>query len=143
MITSELNDFRKQFYKIDEENALTMRPFTLHELYGFIETVRRFKASEFPRSQLYQLRQSLRDSRHTSTLEYLYFRSRLRDGKGKLLKQELEDNWQGASENGLGPWYRTDEKRYETLLWDLIEAYEFISESETESGGGDNDSSSS
>ena len=142
MITSELSEFREQFYKTDKENSLTMRPFSLHELCGFIQTVRKFKDSEFPRSQLYQLRQSLELGRHTSTLEYLYFRSRLRDRKGELLQEELESNWQGTSENGYGsgPWYQTDEKRYETLLWDLIEAYEFISKSETESGGGDDDS---
>ena len=135
MITSELSDFRKQFYKTDKENSLTMRPFTLHELSGFIQTVQKLKESDFPRSQLYQLRQSLGLGRQTSTLDYLYFRSRLRDGKGKLLQQELERNWQGASDitNGLGAWYamlqknETDKIRYETLLVDLIEAYDFIS----------------
>jgi CRISPR-associated protein Cmr2 len=137
MITSELGDFRKQFYKTNEDNVLTMRPFTLHELHGFIKTVKKFKESDFPRSQLYQLRQSLGLGRHTSTLDYLYFRSRLRDSKGKLLQQEIESNWQGVPDimNGLGPWYatlkenETDKKRYETLILDLIEAYEFISES--------------
>ena len=137
MITSELNDFRKQFYKTDKENSLTMRPFTLHELSGFIQTVQRLKESDFPRSQLYQLRQSLGLGRQTSTLDYLYFRSRLRNGKGKLLQQELEHSWQGTTDitNGLGPWYampqrnETDKTRYETLLFDLIEAYDFISES--------------
>ena len=137
MITSELGDFRKQFYKTNEDNVLTMRPFTLHELHGFIKTVKKFKESDFPRSQLYQLRQSLGLGRHTSTLDYLYFRSRLRDSKGKLLQQEIESNWQGVPDimNGLGPWYatlkenETDKKRYETLILDLIEAYDFISES--------------
>ena len=133
MITSELGDFRKQLYKTDKENVLTMRPFTLHELCGFVQTVQTLKDSEFPRSQLYQLRQSLDLGRQTSTLDYLYFRSRLGDGKGRTLKQELESNWQGASNivNGLGPWYQmsTNQKRYETLLLDLIESYEFISES--------------
>ena len=133
MITSELADFRTKFYKTNKENVLTMRPFTLHELAGFIQTVQRFKESDFPRSQLYQLRQSLVLGRQTSTLDYLYFRSRLKDGTGKLLQQEIESNWQSVSDirNGPGPWYAmlTDEKRYETLLLDLIEAYEFISES--------------
>ena len=137
MITSELGDFRKQFYKTNEDNVLTMRPFTLHELHGFIKTVKKFKESDFPRSQLYQLRQSIGLGRHTSTLDYLYFRSRLRDSKGKLLQQEIESNWQGVPDimNGLGPWYatlkenETDKKRYETLILDLIEAYDFISES--------------
>ena len=86
MISSELGDFRKKFYKTDEKNVLTMHPFTLHELSGFIKTIQAFKTDEFPRSQLYQLRQSLELGRSTSTLDYLYFRSRLKEGKGKLLQ---------------------------------------------------------
>ena len=111
-----------------------MRPFTLHELQGFIQTVQSFKESEFPRSQLYQLRQSIVLGRQTSTLDYLYFRSRLGIGKSETLQKALEWNWQGVSDqmDGLGPWYatlqtnETDSKRYETLILDLIEAYDFI-----------------
>lgn len=140
-VTSELGDFRKKFYKTDTENLLTMRPFTLNELSGFIQTVRAFKAGKFPRSQLYQLRQSLRLGQQTSTLDYLYFRSRLRDEDGKLLQRELERNWRGAPDivGGQGPWYaipkahETDTTRYETLLFDIIEAYEFIPEKEDSS----------
>ena len=141
MITSELNDFRKQFYKTNKGDSLTMRPFTLHELYGFINTVQALKESDFPRSQLYQLRQSLKLGRQTSTLEYLYFRSRLESHNEKILRDQLEQNWQGDPDvmNSPGPWYATlqqekkDEKSYETLLLDLIEAYEFISGSHAES----------
>ena len=141
MIASELNDFRKQFYKTDKGDLLTMRPFTLHELCGFINTIQALKESEFPRSQLYQLRQSLKLGRQTSTLEYLYFRSRLESDNEKILRDELEQNWQGGPDvmNGPGPWYamlqknKKDEKSYETLLLDLIEAYEFISGPNTES----------
>ena len=132
MITSELSDFRKKFYKTETENSLTMRPFTLHELLGFIQTVRALKKGKFPRSQLYQLRRSLELGRATSTLDYLYFRSRLGDS-GKLLQRELEGNWQGVSDNNnnMGPWYTMlQEDKYETLLLDLIESYDFIPESE-------------
>ena len=140
MITSELSDFRKNFYKTGTDNSLTMRPFTLNELSGFIQTIRAFKAGKFPRSQLYQLQQSLRLGRQTSTLDYLYFRSRLGAG-GKLLQEELEHKWQGTSDimNDLGPWYampkehKTCEIRYETLLFDIIEAYDFIREEEDSS----------
>ena len=133
-LTSALGDFRKQFYKTDQENSLTMRPFTLNELSGFIETIRAFRGGHFPPSQLYQLRESLRQGRQTSTLEYLYFRSRLKPEDGTLLQQELERNWQSASNLvwGTGPWYAlpkaddTDATHYETLLFDIIEAYEFI-----------------
>lgn len=135
MISSELGDFRKKFYKTDEKNVLTMRPFTLHELDGFIKTIQTFKSGDFPRSQLYQLRQALPHGRSTSTLEYLYFRSRMDDKSSALLRQEIEQNWRGATDavDGQGPWYamhqekENDPKRYETLLFDIIEAYDFIS----------------
>ncbi len=133
MITSNLSDFRKSVYKTETENALTMRPYTLHELSGFIETVKVLKMEEFPKSQLYQLRESIKLGRATSTLDYLYFRSRLKEGKGKQLQAQIEQNWHGASNiDNLGPWYQKlkadekDKKKYETLLLDIIEAYEFI-----------------
>ena len=135
MITSKLSDFRKKYYKTDTDNSLTMRPFTLHELSGFIQTVEAFKKDDFPTSQLYQLQQSLKLGKATSTLDYLYFRSRLKEGKGTVLQEQIECNWQGVSDgndNNLAPWYvmlnkkETDEKSYETLLLDLIEAYDFI-----------------
>lgn len=134
MISSELGDFRKKFYKTNKKNVLTMRPFTLHELDGFIKTVQAFKSGDFPRSQLYQLRQSLPQGKHTSTLEYLYFRSHRDDKFSTLLQQEIEQHWQGATDvvDGQGPWYaihqekENDEKRYETLLLDIIETYDFI-----------------
>lgn len=138
MITSELSDFRKTFYKTETNNALTMRPFTLHELSGLIKTVQELKRSKFPRSQLYQLRQAMELGRHISTLDYLYFRSRLNRGDGKLLQEQVERNWRGAADtaDSLGPWYaklrenKQNEKCYETLLLDLIEAYDFILEPE-------------
>ena len=144
MIASELNDFRKQFYKTDKGDLLTMRPFTLYELCGFINTVRTLKESDFPRSQLYQLQQSFKLGRQTSTLEYLYFRSRLKSANEATLQNELEQNWQGDPDimSGPGPWYAADEKdmtHYETLLLDLIEAYEFILTSQNESDGGGSD----
>lgn len=134
MITSNLSDFRKNFYKADTKNSLTMRPFTLYELSGFIETIKAFKEGEFPQSQLYQLRESLKLGRQTSTLDYLYFRSRLRSDKGKLLRDQIESYWQSVSDNdnNPGPWYailqesKKNKTGYETLLFDLIEAYDFI-----------------
>ena len=156
MITSNLGDFRKKFYKTDEQNVLTdeqdvltMRPFTLHELDGFIKTIQAFKKDEFPRSQLYQLRQSLELGRATSTLDYLYFRSRLTEGKGERLQREIEHNWRSASDknNNPGPWYamlqesNKDKKGYETLLLDLIEAYDFIPDPEEQNEEDNSDES--
>ena len=138
MITSNLGDFRKKFYKTDTKNSLTMRPFTLYELSGFIKTIKAFKESKFPQSQLYQLQESLKFGRQTSTLDYLYFRSRLGSDEGKLLQDQIEHHWHGTSDknNNLGPWYamlqesKTNKTDYETLLFDLIEAYDFIPDRE-------------
>ena len=136
MIASELKNFRDQLYKTDNKDSLTMRPFTLHELSGFIKTIKDFKKGQFPQSQLYQLRESLKLGRATSTLDYLYFRTRLDSEDGDRLQEQIEHNWQGITNNNgnLGPWYlmlkakETDDERYETLLLDLIEAYDFIPE---------------
>ena len=148
-ITSNLSDFRKNFYKTDTntKNSLTMRPYTLHELSGFIKTIQALKKDGFPQSQLYQRRESLKLGRATSTLDYLYFRSRLDEKHGEQLKEQIEHNWHGVSENDndLGPWYRklkkneTDDQDYETLLLDLIEAYDFIPEPEKQNEDNDID----
>ena len=127
MIASNLSDFRKNAYKTETDNSLTMRPYTLHELSGFIKTAKDLKKENFPNSQLYQLRESLKLGRATSTLDYLYFRSRLEQKHGDILKKYIEQNWHGVSNNNLGPWYqKLKAHEYETLLLDLIEAYEFI-----------------
>ncbi len=139
MITSNLGDFRKNAYKTETENALTMRPYTLHELSGFIKTIQAFKQDGFPRSQLYQRLESLKLGRATSTLDYLYFRSRLNSDDERLLKDQIERNWHGVPDNSsLGPWYqklkthKNDDKEFETLLLDIIEAYEFINKQKKE-----------
>ena len=142
MITSNLSDFRKNAYKTETENSLTMRPYTLHELSGFIKTVKDLKKEKFPNSQLYQLRESLKLGRATSTLDYLYFRSRLDQKHGDILKKYIEQNWHGISDsNNLGPWYQKlkAHKEYETLLLDLIEAYEFIQKPDDNTGDNDID----
>lgn len=144
MITSNLGDFRKNAYKTETKNSLTMRPYTLHELSGFIKTVKELKEEGFPQSQLYQLRESLKLGRATSTLDYLYFRSRLVGEHGEILRRQLEQNWHGVQHNNnLGPWYKKlkahekDDKKYETLLLDLIEAYEFIPKPDKKTGDND------
>ena len=149
MITSNLGDFRKKFYKADTKNSLTMRPFTLHELSGFIETIKAFKEGKFPQSQLYQLRESLKLGRQTSTLDYLYFRSRLDKKDGEQLRDQIEHNWHSTSDkdNNPGPWYamlqesKTDKIGYETLLFDLIEAYDFIPDPEIQNEEDNSDES--
>lgn len=143
MITSNLSDFRKSFYKTDEQNVLTMRPYTLHELSGFTSTVKDLKKGNFPRSQLYQLRESIKLGRATSTLDYLYFRSRLDQEHGERLRKQIEKNWHGVElNNNLGPWYQKskDDTEYETLLLDIIEAYEFIPKPENNTEDNDIDS---
>ncbi|RKU14639.1 hypothetical protein C6503_15000 [Candidatus Poribacteria bacterium] len=149
MITSNLSDFRKKFYKTDTKNSLTMRPFTSHELSGFIETIKAFKEGKFPQSQLYQLRESLKLGRQTSTLDYLYFRSRLDKKDGEQLQDQIEHNWHSASDKNSnpGPWYamlqesKTDKTGYETLLFDLIEAYDFILDPEKQNEEDNSDES--
>lgn len=111
MISSNIKEFREQglVKNKDGESKLKLyaSPYTLYELGGLVETVRAFKTSEFPRSQLYQIRSLLERGKRTSILNYRYFRIRLAN---EAAKQELEDNFESAwcdalTNNGnIAPW---------------------------------------
>ena len=120
--------------KTKTQLSLTMRPFTLHELKGLTRAAQVLKEVGFPRNQLYQLRESLEKGLNASTLDYLYFRSRLTNRTHfEQLVQALERDWQGYGEGkSLPPWYATLDRGRETLLMDLMEIYDFVREPEGE-----------
>ncbi|MGB5962491.1 MAG: type III-B CRISPR-associated protein Cas10/Cmr2 [Coleofasciculaceae cyanobacterium] len=111
MISSNIGEFRRQgltkYGAKEQELKLYAAPYTLHELDGLIKTVKALKKSEFPRSQLYQIRSLLEQGKNTAILNYRYFRVRL-NGKEQqtLLKEKFEDAWCGAITNkgNLAPW---------------------------------------
>lgn len=160
MISSDIERFRKEGLTNEpkgKEHILKLQaaPYTLHELGGLIETVRAFKTSQFPKSQLYQIRSLLERGKRTAILNYRYFRVRLDDGKRSLIETEFETAWCSAKTNkgNLAPWITprkestTDEKPhspadkktvYETIWRELVELEPFIEEKEeTQSSGRD------
>ncbi|MEW6211761.1 MAG: hypothetical protein AB1631_25615 [Acidobacteriota bacterium] len=141
-ITSDVGSFRKSILEREENGGggikLYARPYTLHELRGLLKTARAFRKKEFPRSQLYSLRNDALDphqGRMTSTLNYLYFRARAKDKDAKVIREDFEMPWWGKAAEWLHPWRevkdpcRKDEdvlpKTFETLLYDLVEIYDF------------------
>lgn len=127
-------------------------PYTVHEIGGILECVKALKAANFPRSQLYQLRSFLDRGKRTAILNYLYFRVRLKQGQAALV-HTFEQGWCAAETNGgnLAPWMydaETSEREskrlstkekpikasiYETILRDLVDLYDFVSEETVES----------
>ena len=149
MISSNIGEFRREDLTKtgpkDQKLKLYGAPYTLHELDGLIKTVKALKKSEFPRSQLYQIRSLLEQGKNTAILNYRYFRVRLNgDEQQKLLKEKFEEAWCGAKTNkgNLAPWMslKEDEQKeseqkkekvtYETIWRELVDLYPFIEESE-------------
>lgn len=143
MISSNIKAFRREGltseYKDPQTNheqvlKLYATPYTLHELDGLLETVRALKASNFPQSQLYQIRSLLERGKRTAILNYHYFRVRLSGDKQKILKDNFEDVWCNAETNGgyVAPWLTpTVEKKknrttYETIWRELVELLPFM-----------------
>ncbi|MEQ8754441.1 MAG: type III-B CRISPR-associated protein Cas10/Cmr2 [Coleofasciculus sp. G1-WW12-02] len=140
MISSDIAKFRQEGLTMQEQEKskptlkLYGAPYTLHELGGLIETGEKIKQSEFPRSQLYQIRRLLEQGKQTAMLNYRYFRVRLKPENQKLLEEYFEKAWCDAKTNkgNLAPWMSLPEKdgttTYETIWRELVELYPFIVE---------------
>jgi CRISPR-associated protein Cmr2 len=137
---------------------LYARPYTIAEMEALLESARQLKQAEFPRSQLYRLRESLRLSRTRGTVDYHYFLSRdksLRETREAIeslwnpkQKAALEAApappsntstlWRADGQAWLHPWrmrgqeHAKDDDRWETIWYDLIELYDFVSKEEKE-----------
>ena len=132
MVSSSIKDFRDN--ALTEERGVTLKlyaaPYTLHELDGLLASVKALKAADFPKSQLYQIRSFLAQGRRTASLNYYYFRSRLKQGKAQL-KEDFEKAWCEAKTNDgyIAPWMyenRFKDKCYETIWREMVDLYEFI-----------------
>ncbi|MCI0486723.1 MAG: hypothetical protein L0229_08995 [Blastocatellia bacterium] len=136
-ITSDVGSFRKSVLEREENGGerikLYARPYTLHELRGLLKTSREFKnpQKQFPRSQLYSLRNDALDphqGRMTSMLNYLYFRARAKNEVAQVMREHFEMPWWGKAAEWLHPWREVKDavpKTFETLIYDLVEIYDF------------------
>lgn len=141
-ISSSIEEFRQEALTQDTPQKLKLyaAPYTLHEIGGLIESVKALKKAEFPKSQLYQIRNFLEQGKQTTILNYRYFRTRLKQGKQEL-RTEFEEAWCNAktNEGNIAPWmYDLEEKVYETIWRELVDIYDFIeSEEDSESSSED------
>jgi CRISPR-associated protein Cmr2 len=74
MVSSSIKDFRDHALtkKQGAEIKLYAAPYTLHELDGLINSIKALIAADFPKSQLYQIRDFLAKGRRTTSLNYYY-----------------------------------------------------------------------
>jgi CRISPR-associated protein Cmr2 len=133
MVSSSIKDFRDNALMKERGSKLKLyaAPYTLYELGGLLESVKALKAVNFPKSQLYQIRSFLEQGRRTASLNYYYFRSRLKQEDITLLKEYFENTWCQAKTNGgnIAPWMyenRFSDKYYETIWREMVDLYEFI-----------------
>jgi CRISPR-associated protein Cmr2 len=138
MISSNIKEFREAGLTIkskhkEREKAKILKlygaPYTLHEMRGLIETVKALHDSNFPRSQLYQIRSLLERGKRTTILNYRYFRVRLKSEEQAILEEHFEKAWCEAKTNdgNIAPWM-CDLKNsiYETIWRDLVDIYPFF-----------------
>ena len=145
MVSSNIQGFREEGLTIKGQNLPTLKlyasPYTPHEVGGLIQTIQKFREADFPRSQLYQIRDLLKQGKRTAMLNYHYFRTRLKPDKGKLLKEHFEQAWclpkDETNYGSLAPWMSLkeadkDSMTYETIWRDLVDLYPFVEVNESQ-----------
>ncbi|MBD2364641.1 type III-B CRISPR-associated protein Cas10/Cmr2 [Anabaena minutissima FACHB-250] len=137
MISSNIEQFRKEALtkKLGSTLQLYAAPYTFHELGGLIKVVEALKKSEFPKSQLYQIRSLLEKGKHIAILNYRYFQARLKESKSEFLQKDFEKLWCQAktNEGNIAPWmYEQKDKIYETIWREVVDMYDFIEVSSSE-----------
>jgi CRISPR-associated protein Cmr2 len=144
MISSSVESFRNEGLTVEGNPKLKLyaSPYTLHEIRGLIETVRALHKSDFPRSQLYQIRSFLEQGKNTAILNYRYFCSRLK--KREILKTEFEEKWCQARTNSgnLAPWMSMVEEGstvYETIWREIVDLYPFLEAETSDTESNDSD----
>lgn len=139
MVSSNIQEFREGGLTIKRQNSPKLKlyasPYTPYEIGGLIQTIQKFKEADFPRSQLYQIRDLLKQGKRTAMLNYHYFRTRLKSNKATLLKEYFEQAWclpkDEANYGSLAPWMSLKETNqnsmtYETIWRDLVDLYPFV-----------------
>lgn len=143
MVTSRVSEFRGTALREVktpirgsgcEVLHITARPYTLHELRGLLRTAAALQEADFPRSQLFHLRQELPKGRSLSSLSYLYFTSRLTPLHSALVQRTLDRSWHETSDPI--PWRKRPTKssgqkqpvahEWESVLADIVEIYDFL-----------------
>jgi CRISPR-associated protein Cmr2 len=135
MLAANVHDFREHVLHQGQIHQ-TAKPYTVPELTALFEAVQFLKQEDFPRSQLYRLREQLKKGWLASSMDYLYFQSRI--PHSQQLRLVLDDRWLGYDTygqlGGTGIWFHrdkqsdADEDEWETVLGDIVEIYDFVPE---------------
>lgn len=129
MISGTVEEFRQASLTMGS-GRLYARPYTIAEMETLLESIKALKKAGFPRNQLYRLRESLRKGGEQATIDYLYFLSRDKDVQE--VRRDIEEKWTPDSRLLLPPWRAQleDHRQVETIWYDLIELWDFVSEEE-------------
>jgi len=165
MISSNVNEFRSDALTKLQPGTPKLKlyaaPYTLHELSGLLKTLQALKDSDFPKSQIYQIRSLLERGKQTAILNYRYFRVRLANKESRdLLEKYFEEAWclpkEEKNSGNLAPWMSLAEVKekmknqdspvnhkkpenlqkqkkmtYETIWRDLVDLYPFIQKTDS------------
>ncbi len=133
MVADSVEAFRKAALHDESDRRLTARPYAWHEFAGLLETARALKRANFPRSQLYRLRQVMETTPGViaSSMEYLYTRVRLKNLSETLINHIEPPAWRPADDKlrcpAIPPWLPVAHQAYETIWTDLAEIYDMVS----------------
>lgn len=136
-LSSQIADYRLEFMErkipkggsdIREKLYLTARPYRLSKLRKLLEWIEKFKAQNYPNSQLYGLVQSLQQhARQHSTLRFLYQLYRHEQRHTKLL-QDFMTCFQ--IDPAYAPWVKSEGElpfqEFFNYFVDLLEIYQFV-----------------
>jgi CRISPR-associated protein Cmr2 len=125
MISSNIEAFRREALTIKcpgHQLKLYAAPYTLHELGGLLKTAKTLKQSNFPKSQLYQIRSLLERGKRSAILNYRYFRVRLKKEQQNLLLKDFESVWCEATTNNgnIAPWLSVRNESSETTIYETF-----------------------
>lgn len=144
MFSNNIADFRKRVQgDVSKETQamrrITAKPYSWHEFAGLLTTVQALKTSNFPKSQIQQIREQLTQTPGTqivqSVMDYLYSRVRFKADYSRVLKEHFEDAWCEYDRANMPPWrsvpiqnpkIKERNDRWETVWVDLIEVYDFV-----------------
>lgn len=136
MVTDRIGAFREAALNDHKgsKRRLTARPYAWGDFAGLIATAQALKKARVPRSQLYRLRRTLdQDDGEgvlTSTMEYLYTRSRQDQSAAGALLEHVETAWclgnlGTVRRVAMPPWSPWGEDGFETVWPDLLELLDF------------------
>jgi CRISPR-associated protein Cmr2 len=123
--TEEITGFRKKAYRHPRfDEGFTTRPLALNEVEELIKLVRHLKEEQFPRSQLYLLREAVTVGPQPRATNFYYYQQSRSDEMRRIYRLLHDFLQQGRDEKWLPFWDVGGEKI--TPIVDIVEIYDFV-----------------